>query len=296
MEDLLVRREEAKEADLSEPDVVDSDFLRLAARHLLRPRRLLHGSLLLTPRALLFDPRSGDPLDSLEPELFLVAFPLAAVQEAELRPDFCGAGVVTQAGMRAGPGTATGDLFLQLSMDTACTAPGYISSYGSGNLLPSYWFLLTTAQADQVSCQTKSTPHLLSRCGCSSPAGGAGGTAVSPVPPRPPWCRISTHSWSGTPPPTGRWGRRRPRGKLRWRCRRSRSCCLRHRFQSFTASCLAAVRVAPGVSSSPPRATASPWLRSTGPPPLRPAPPSSSSVARSRSTRQTTQDIWNLAI
>ena len=183
MEDLLVRREEAKEADLSEPDVVDSDFLRLAARHLLRPRRLLHGSLLLTPRALLFDPRSGDPLDSLEPELFLVAFPLAAVQEAELRPDFCGAGVVTQAGMRAGPGTATGDLFLQLSMDTACTAPGYISSYGSGNLLPSYWFLLTTAQADQVSCQTKSTPHLLSRCGCSSPAGGAGPAVPRYTPP-----------------------------------------------------------------------------------------------------------------
>ena len=84
------RGEEAEE--LESEDVIDYDFIKLGVRHIIKNRKIVKGSLLITPRNVVFDPISSDPLDQLEPEMFQVAFPTKRITDVKIFYDYFGEG------------------------------------------------------------------------------------------------------------------------------------------------------------------------------------------------------------
>lgn len=186
------------EEDLEYEDVIDYDFIKLGVRHIIKNRKIVNGSILITPRNFIFDPISSDPLDELEPELFQVAFPTKRIKDVKILYDYFSKvddvnnfyrGPQIEERKNSGLNeentlferetseeyenedmpkltfisenddnlkndersvNKTGkDLFVNIKMDTddTLTDSGYISSYGSPDLLPSYWFVISSTQA-----------------------------------------------------------------------------------------------------------------------------------------------------
>ena len=189
-----------EEEDDENDDVIDYDFIKLSVRHIIKNRKIVNGSILITPRNFIFDPISSDPLDELEPELFQVAFPTKRIKDAKIFYDYFSKGNDTNSIYRGPKINETKDndsveentlyeeetveesenedlpkltfiteedsneilherensekkkrkdLFVNIKMDTddIITDSGYISSYGSPDLLPSYWFIISSTQA-----------------------------------------------------------------------------------------------------------------------------------------------------
>eukprot|EP00092_Neocalanus_flemingeri_P007966 GFUD01008594.1.p1 GENE.GFUD01008594.1~~GFUD01008594.1.p1 ORF type:complete len:485 (+),score=136.92 GFUD01008594.1:74-1456(+) len=192
-----------EEEDFENDDVIDYDFIKLSVRHIIKNRKIVNGSILITPRNFIFDPISTDPLDELEPELFQVAFPTKRIKDVKILYDYFSMGNDTSSIYRGPKIQETKnseivdedtlyeketteeseesdnedlpkltfitekdsnedlkkeensgnenrkDLFINLKMDTenTVTDSGYISSYGSPDLLQSYCFIISSTQA-----------------------------------------------------------------------------------------------------------------------------------------------------
>ena len=65
-------------------DIIEFDFLKLSVQHIIEKRRIVLGSLLVTPTQFIFDLDSQDPLDRLEPELFQVVFPCKVLKDVKI--------------------------------------------------------------------------------------------------------------------------------------------------------------------------------------------------------------------
>ena len=65
-------------------DIIEFDFLKLSVQHIIEKRRIVLGSLLITPTQFIFDLDSQDPLDRLEPELFQVVFPSKVLKDLKI--------------------------------------------------------------------------------------------------------------------------------------------------------------------------------------------------------------------
>ena len=65
-------------------DIIEFDFLKLSVQHIIEKRKIVLGSLLVTPTQFIFDLDSQDPLDKLEPELFQVVFPTKVLKDLKI--------------------------------------------------------------------------------------------------------------------------------------------------------------------------------------------------------------------
>ena len=65
-------------------DVIEFDFLKLSVQHIIEKRKIVFGSLLITPSQFIFDLDTTDPLDKLEPELFQVVFPSKIMNDLKI--------------------------------------------------------------------------------------------------------------------------------------------------------------------------------------------------------------------
>ena len=65
-------------------DIVEFDFLKLSVQHIIEKRKIVLGTLLITPTQFIFDLDSQDPLDRLEPELFQVVLPSKLLRDVKI--------------------------------------------------------------------------------------------------------------------------------------------------------------------------------------------------------------------
>ena len=65
-------------------DIIEFDFLKLSVQHIIEKRKIVLGSLLITPTQFIFDLDSQDPLDRLEPELFQVVLPCKLLTDVKI--------------------------------------------------------------------------------------------------------------------------------------------------------------------------------------------------------------------
>ena len=65
-------------------DIIEFDFLKLSVQHIIENRKIVLGTLLITPTQFIFDLDSPDPLDRLEPELFQVVLPSALLADVKI--------------------------------------------------------------------------------------------------------------------------------------------------------------------------------------------------------------------
>ena len=65
-------------------DIIEFDFLKLSVQHIIEKRKIVVGTLLVTPSQFIFDLDSQDPLDKLEPELFQVVFPTKVLKDLKI--------------------------------------------------------------------------------------------------------------------------------------------------------------------------------------------------------------------
>ena len=72
-------QDHTRDQEDNQDDVIEFDFLKLSVQHIIEKRKIVVGSLLITPTQFLFELESDDPLDRLEPELFQVVLPSKVV-------------------------------------------------------------------------------------------------------------------------------------------------------------------------------------------------------------------------
>ena len=79
-----VNSSDDEQPEIAADDVIDYDFIQISVQHIIKNRKTISGTILLTPRNFIFDPRTADPLDELEPELFQVAFPTGRISNISI--------------------------------------------------------------------------------------------------------------------------------------------------------------------------------------------------------------------
>ena len=76
--------QEQEDHQEQQEDVIEFDFLKLSVQHIIEKRKIVFGSLLITPSQFIFDLDTTDPLDKLEPELFQVVFPSKIMNDLKI--------------------------------------------------------------------------------------------------------------------------------------------------------------------------------------------------------------------
>lgn len=143
-----------KKVIVEDPEIIDSQFLRINVRHITDGAGVVIGSLLVTPKVLMFNPNLSDPLvEESEPDKYQIIAPLELVMNTAIFDNF----------IQSAPGVDVSAIFTPEESEMLKTEDGFfylrvvmgkpigkklprsspIVSYGEQSLEPEYWFIVS---------------------------------------------------------------------------------------------------------------------------------------------------------